>query len=99
MDDARGRYRAQLEELAAGVPTVPPLRYLEARAGAAAGAFTRRSWHSRRRRHGRRLWRACVVRDWMVQSLLGQEFRCWFPMAFRKSSDPRPQIMEVSPAA
>src|SRR5277367_5046078 len=98
MDDACGRHRAQLEELAAGAGALPPVRYLEAAAGAAIGTSTRRSRHRSRRRHGRRLRRACVVRGWMVQSLLAEQFPLSVPMASRKSSDSRPQILEVAAA-
>ena len=58
------------EELDRGVCAVPALRHLEAAAGAPTGTNPRRSRHCARRRHGRNLRCTCVVRRWMVQSVL-----------------------------
>src|ERR1700686_2953734 len=74
MADPGGRLGAELEELAAWVRFVPIVRYLEAVARAADGTIVRRPGHRGRRRDGGRLWRACIVRRWMVQSLLALAF-------------------------
>ncbi len=64
----------------AAFAAVPAVRYLEAAAGAATGTTARRTRASCRRRDGRSLRRACVVRGWMVQSVLAARF-----MALRKN--------------
>src|SRR5258706_10847153 len=74
MADPGWRHGTELEELAAWVRFVPLVRYLEAVAGAADGTLVGRLRHRGRRRDGGRLWRACIVRRWMVQSLLALAF-------------------------
>ena len=62
------------KSVAGRIRPVPGVRYLEASAGAAAGAPARRRGNCARRRDGRRVCGACIVSRRMVQSLLALLF-------------------------
>src|SRR5437764_15473074 len=91
MDHDLGRDAAQLEKLARSIGSIPYPGYLEAVSGAPTGSASFGNGHCRRRHDGRRVWRACVIRNRVFQSLLN--------MASTKDSNGRPQISKVTPAA
>src|SRR5690349_22519293 len=86
----RGRL-AKLEVVPGRIFALPAVRHLETSARAATGSPAGRRRNCGGRCDGRRVCGTCLIHSGMVQSLL--------TMAIRKTSNGRPQIIQVTPPA